>query len=111
MTELLNEARNAIYALIAALFGLGAHVWRKTEARVEALEAGKAGKADVEKLATKIDLKADETEMGRQRDNIAALFDGQTAIRKEMHENHVATMRAFGDIAAQVANLTGRIEK
>lgn len=111
MTDLLSEAKHMIYALIAALFGIGAHLWRKTEGKVEAMESDKASKSELRDLERRIDAKADNAEMNRQRDNIAELFDGQTAIRKEMHENHIATMKALSDVAVTVANLSGHVRK
>lgn len=88
MTELLGDAKNAIYALIAALFGLGAHVWKRTEAKVDALENGKASKVDVAIIAAKVEGKADSFEMDRQRDNIAKVFDKLDEYSRRAEDRH-----------------------
>ena len=118
MTALLDMLTDAVKWLIGALFGLGLWAWKKTDAKVEAMDATKASKADMEgvrkameQIATDLKSKADEAEMNRQRDNINALFNAQTSMRQEMHANHVAMMTTMNTIATQVANIAGRLEK
>lgn len=115
---ILGAAKDLVKWLAAGLFGMGWWVWRKTDAKVDSLDAGKAGKSDlqdvrraVEQLQTDLKGKADESEMWRQRDNIAALFTAQTGMRQDMHANHVAMMTAVNTIATQVANIAGRLDK
>jgi hypothetical protein len=111
MAEIVTALEKILGFLVAILFAVGGWVWKVTHAKVEAMEAGKATKADLQALALRIDGKADQSEMNRQRDNIAELFDGQTAIRKEMHDNHIATITAISGLATQVATLAGRMTK
>lgn len=111
MTEIVTALEKILGFLVAILFGLGGWVWRITHAKVEAMEANKVNKSDFHALSARVDTKADTAEMNRQRDNIAELFDGQTAIRKEMHDNHVATITAISGLATQVATLAGRMTK
>ncbi len=118
MSALIDTLWDAFKWLAGALFGLGLWVWKKTDAKVDALDAGKASKTDMEgvrkameQIATDLKSKADEVEMNRQRDNISALFNAQTSMRQEMHANHVAMMTTMNTIATQVANIAGRLER
>lgn len=95
MNEIFQEAKGVIYALIAALFGLGAHVWKKTEARVEALESGKASKKDMDDLEHRVDGKADVTEMDRQRDNISKVFDRLDEYSRRAEDRHRELLTAL----------------
>lgn len=104
MTELLNDARNLIYALAAALFGIGAHVWKKTEAGVEALEASKAGKKDFDDLERKVDAKADAAEMDRQRDNISKIFDRLDEYTRRAEDRHREVLTALHNGLSQKAD-------
>lgn len=104
MTEWLNDARNVIYALAAALFGIGAHVWKKTESRVEALEASKAGKKDVDDLERKVDAKVDVVEMDRQRDNISKVFDRLDEYSRRAEDRHRELLTALHVGLAQKAD-------
>ena len=97
--------------LVATLFAVGAWVWKVTHAKVEAMEASKASKSDIAAMMLRLDAKADATEMNRQRDNITQLFEQHTTIRKEIHENHIATITAISGLATQVATLAGRLDK
>lgn len=100
-----------VAVLAGLLFAIGGHVWKRTEKKVDAMEKDRASKADLAALAAKVDLKADAAELLRQRNNIDALFSGQTAIRSELHNNHTAQMTAINTVATQVATLIGRMEK
>lgn len=104
MSELLGEAKNVIYGLIAALFGIGGWVWRITHAKVEAMETGKASKADLQALAAKVDAKADIGEMDRQRDNIAKLFDKLDEYGRRAEDRHRELLTALHTGLAQKAD-------
>lgn len=111
VSELLAGLEKIVAALVGILFAIGGYVWKKTDGRVDALEKDRASKADLAALAAKVDAKADNSEMTIQRGNIKDLFEGQSAIRSEMHGNHITQMTAINTIATQVAMLVGRMEK
>lgn len=104
MADFLNDAKHVIYALIAALFGLGAHVWKKTEARVEALESGKASKKDMDDLENRVDGKADAAEMDRQRDNISKVFDRLDEYSRRAEDRHRELLTALHEGLARKAD-------
>ena len=94
----LNDAKNAIYALIGALFAIGAHVWKKTEGRVDALEAresNKASKGELSELSKRVDAKADTLEMDRQRDNISKIFDRLDEYSMRAEDRHREILMAL----------------
>lgn len=95
MDALFNDAKNLIYALIATLFGVGAHVWKRTEAKVDALESSKVSKSDFAILASKVDGKAEDSEMDRQRDNIAKIFDKLDEHVRRSEARHVELLTAL----------------
>ncbi len=118
MIDLLSDA---LKWLLAACLGLGAWVWKKTDAKVESMDGSKASKADFETykaehraamqtLTAIVNSKADTGEMNRQRDNIDTLFTQDSAIRNEMHTNQVSMMGTLNTIAAQVAHIAGRLD-
>lgn len=104
MADFLNDAKHVIYALIAALFGLGAHVWKKTEARVEALESGKASKKDMDDLENRVDGKVDAAEMDRQRDNISKVFDRLDEYSRRAEDRHRELLTALHEGLARKAD-------
>lgn len=118
MSALIDMLGDLLKWLVGAVLGLGLWIWKKTDGKVEALDATKASKTDMEgvrkameQIATDLKSKADEAEMNRQRDNISALFNAQTSMRQEMHANHVAMMTTMNTIATQVAKIAGRLER
>lgn len=104
MADFLNDAKHVIYALIAALFGLGAHVWKKTESRVEALESGKASKKDMDDLENRVDGKVDAAEMDRQRDNISKVFDRLDEYSRRAEDRHRELLTALHEGLARKAD-------
>ena len=74
----LNDAKNAIYALIGALFCHRSACLEKTEGRVDALEAmesNKASKGRTERVVQARRCQGGRAGNGRQRDNISKIFD------------------------------------
>jgi hypothetical protein len=89
----------------AACMAVVSVFWRK----LSEMEKNSVAKADFEALVRKVDGKANNDEMDRQRDNIASLFDGQTAIREDMHKNTRDILTAVGALSREVGQVIGQV--
>lgn len=118
---MIADLKHLVEWLVALCLGIGAWVWRKTDRKVDDMDASKASRADFEahkaehraamqSLQSIVNSKASEDEMGRQRDNISQLFKQDSAIEAKMHDNQVAIMGTLNTMASQIAHIAGRLD-
>jgi hypothetical protein len=114
MLDILSDAVKWVFGL---LIGLGAWIMRKMDSKIDAAATKadfeshrKANQEEMRMLAHELRAKADDAELGRQRDNITQLFAQDAAIRNEMHTNQVSILSTLNTIASQVAHIAGRMD-
>jgi hypothetical protein len=69
------------------VIGISTYLWKLQNEKIESIKKAAKEEAD--------DIKA---EMERQRDNIAKLFDADTAIRSEAEKRHIEIMRDINNM-------------
>ena len=121
MLDMIADLKHLVEWLVGLCLAIGAWVWKKTDRKVDEMDANKASKADfqahviaqraeLQALTAKVEGKASGDEMDRQRDNISLLFKQDSAIEAKMHDNQIAIMTTLQGMATQVAHIAGRLD-
>lgn len=87
----------------AAVAALVSAVWFKHNQEMKDL------KVKLDRLTDSLDRKGDQSEIDRQRDNIAKLFDETNHLRTEIGNVRTDMATGFGTLATQIASVQGNL--